>query len=600
MSGQRLGNYLIEEPLGQGGVATVWRARHRFLGTTHALKVISRPSPKALTRLLREGRVQAQLQHPAVVPVTDIVVDDERVALAMPLIAGGTLEGWLRVHGPQPCPAALALFQPILEAIAHAHAAGVLHRDLKPANVLMNGDQPMVADFGIARLLGDEEDPEITRVGAPMGTLGFCAPEQWANASQVDPRADVFSLGALLFYLLSGRAPFDEDSPTSTLRNTLTGRHPDLRRLVPECPERIAQAVHKALLPRPEDRPASAEAFAGLLDLAIQAPTRTAGRSHLVRTERPVAEGLAALNATGVAGRPEAGLVETGGEGAQAQAAPGPTARPQPPPGMVFTSISHSEASEDEGTLGSAPPALVDELVEECRPHRRSLPEAPPTSPVPRTLTLHPGRLAALAGAVGLLLGVGGLVAAAVLRTAEPASGSTSATAPAEDWTATLADLEATDPMGTASPAPAGPTPVASPQPDGDNALAPGTDPSPAAGLSPTGRTAAARSAAPEPSSAARVANTTVADARCPREGSAALGWIALSQRDPPTPGSRVRIRRPTPVQPGRPSPDAAALTGSPRCQLDRGQRVEVRGAAVEGSGGLHFVEVFPSSISGG
>ena len=236
MSGQRLGNYLIEDRLGQGGVATVWRARHRYLGTVHALKVLSRPSPKALTRLLREGRVQAQLQHPAVVPVTDIIVDEERVALAMPLITGGTLDEWMRRNGPLAPDRALALFRPILEAVVHAHAAGVLHRDIKPQNVLMEGEQPRVADFGIARLCDDDEDPVITRVGAPMGTLGFCSPEQWANASQVDPRADVFSLGALLFYLLSGRAPFDEDSPTSTLRNTLTGRHPDLRRLVPECP----------------------------------------------------------------------------------------------------------------------------------------------------------------------------------------------------------------------------------------------------------------------------------------------------------------------------------------------------------------------------
>ncbi|MCK6507679.1 serine/threonine protein kinase [Myxococcota bacterium] len=589
MSGQRLGNYLIEEPLGQGGVATVWRARHRFLGTAHALKVLSRPSPKALTRLLREGRVQAQLQHPAVVPVTDIVVDDERVALAMPLIAGGTLEGWLRQRGPQPAERALALFQPILEAIAHAHAAGVLHRDLKPANVLMDHDQPRVADFGIARLLGDEDDPEITRVGAPMGTLGFCSPEQWANASQVDERSDVFSLAALLYWLLCGRAPFDEASPTNTLRNTLTGQHPDLRRLAPGCPERVAQAVHQALLPRPEDRPASAVALAALLDLPIAAPARHAGPPRLARTEHLGADALSMAGATpSPAPTPLAAAPGAPAAGALALAVDAPSSAPRahpppalPPPALPFTPTSQVDATDDEATLGSAPPALLEELAEECRQARRSLPEPAPRATPP----IAHGRAWALAGASAL--GTAALLLALALgrdqATAEPAP---PLAPPAEDWTASLADVELPTPAPEvpASPSPGAAAldaPVASPAPVPPRPSAPRATPSPS--VAPATPTAVAAGTAP-----------------CPREGGAALGWIALSQKGSPAVGERLRIRRPTPVLPVPPGAGADGLTGSPRCQLARGERVEVRTAAVPGAGDLRFVEVFPLAITGG
>ncbi len=270
MSFEQFGNYSLEDQLGKGGVAAVWRARHRLLGTEHALKILARPTRGSVRRLLREGRVQAQLQHPNIVPVTDIIVHEGRVALAMPLIQGGTLADLGRLRGRFPPREALSLFRPIIEAVVHAHAAGVLHRDLKPLNVMIERGVPRVADFGIARLLDPGDDPELTRPGSPMGTLGFCPPEQWASPDKVDERGDVFSLGAILFWMLTGQNPFQEDDSTDTLRNTLTGRHPDLRRLVPECPEHVVVAVHRALMTRPEARYASAMELAQALRLELR------------------------------------------------------------------------------------------------------------------------------------------------------------------------------------------------------------------------------------------------------------------------------------------------------------------------------------------
>lgn len=254
--------YVVEEILGQGGMALVYRVRHQQLGTLHALKILSIEAGGAQRRLLAEGRAQAQLDHPNAVAVSDVIEVDGRAALVMEYLEGGSLEDWLLTD---PTPAArLKVFAQICDAVAAAHQRGWVHRDLKPANVLMKptdrGPVPKVADFGIVKLVGEPGTRTGTRSGSMMGTPGYMAPEQIDDASSVDARADVFSLGCLLYWILTGKPAFEGDTALELLGNVASDRHRHL-------PANHAQRdlVERCLARRPADRPADAAVVLELL-----------------------------------------------------------------------------------------------------------------------------------------------------------------------------------------------------------------------------------------------------------------------------------------------------------------------------------------------
>ncbi|MCK6520069.1 serine/threonine protein kinase [Myxococcota bacterium] len=265
--GERVGQYELLEPIGAGGSASVWRARHTLLGSEHAVKLLQAPSAEVASRLLREGRVQARLRHPNIVPVTDLVQSEERVGLVMEYIAGGTLLERLQRGGAMPPDEALRVFAGMLAGLKVAHQAGVLHRDLKPANVLMDEGRPRIADFGLARVTETTPDPKLTREGFAMGTPGYMAPEQWADPTRIDERADLFAMGVMLYELLTCRSPFTGATAAEVLQNTVVGRYEDLRTLNPSLDLRLVQAVDACLRPHREERVASAEALERLLGL---------------------------------------------------------------------------------------------------------------------------------------------------------------------------------------------------------------------------------------------------------------------------------------------------------------------------------------------
>ncbi|MEL6349947.1 MAG: serine/threonine-protein kinase, partial [Myxococcota bacterium] len=206
--GAHFGDYMLSYRLGVGGMAEVWAAEHSALGVKVALKLLFNASPTLYERLLREGRAQARLEHPNILPVLNVVHVHGVSALVLPLIEGPSLEQLLSGHRPSPAEAA-ALLRAIVAGVAHAHHHGMIHRDLKPGNVLLEvrGGQvvPQVADFGIVKT---DDDPRYTREGAMMGTLNYAAPEQLLDAGAVNHRADLFSLGVMLVELLSGKLPF--------------------------------------------------------------------------------------------------------------------------------------------------------------------------------------------------------------------------------------------------------------------------------------------------------------------------------------------------------------------------------------------------------
>jgi predicted ATPase/serine/threonine protein kinase len=208
-AGSRIDRYMAVAPLGRGGMGEVWCVRHYLLETRHALKVLHLADPALRARLLREGRAQARLDHPHVVPVHDVFETPFGLALLMPLVDGPSLARLLEHRRPSP-PEAAGLLRAVVSGVAAAHARGLVHRDLKPANVLLDLRSgrcvPRVSDFGLVREL--EETEGITRAGTVLGTPAYAAPEQLDDAGTAGLEADRWSLGVIAFELLTGSRPF--------------------------------------------------------------------------------------------------------------------------------------------------------------------------------------------------------------------------------------------------------------------------------------------------------------------------------------------------------------------------------------------------------
>ncbi len=258
--GDRFGNYLVVEMLGSGASSTVWRVRHSLLQSSHALKVLSVDSGTLEGRLVQEGRIQAELVHPNIVRVTDIVELGGRVGLVMDFVEGVSLREFLRVEGRMAAPEALELFRQILSAIEAAHAAGILHRDLKPDNVLLSQDGnrvvARVTDFGIAKVLSGVLRASETRDGTMMGSPGYMAPEQIEDAATASPRSDLFAAGSILYEMLAGVPPF-EGTAIERMDRTRSGKFAPLRKVAPEVSPQVADAVTACLQRDPERRPAT-------------------------------------------------------------------------------------------------------------------------------------------------------------------------------------------------------------------------------------------------------------------------------------------------------------------------------------------------------
>ncbi len=248
--GDRIERYEIQSVLGRGGMAVVYRAVHTTLETVHALKVLTIPSPQIRKRLVQEGKVQAQLRHPNVVAVTDVLDVDGAPGLLMECIDGPSMDGWLQINNPD---LALAeeIFLGVLAGVEKAHALGIVHRDLKPGNVMMarDGDHwvPKVTDFGLAKAVLGDPSASATRSGLPMGTPSYMSPEQVRDAKNVDHRTDVFALGCILYELVVGRRAFSGGDTLEVFNAVASGRFEPPSQLVTDLPQRFIQAINGAL-----------------------------------------------------------------------------------------------------------------------------------------------------------------------------------------------------------------------------------------------------------------------------------------------------------------------------------------------------------------
>ena len=255
-AGDRFDKYSIVRVLGEGGMATVYLARHVVLNSTHALKILRVDHEAVRRRLIEEGRAQATLRHAHVVEVTDILDTDNGVGLVMEYVNGPTLAEHQRGRALS-VGESLGLFKGMLLGIRAAHQANLVHRDLKPENILLHrteeGLQAKVTDFGLVKVL----EGSGTKAGVMMGTPEYMAPEQARNAAGVDARADLWSLGAIFYEMLTGKVAFQRDDLVETYAAIVSGRYPPLPTTVPENVRRV---VDRLLQVNVADRYADVEA----------------------------------------------------------------------------------------------------------------------------------------------------------------------------------------------------------------------------------------------------------------------------------------------------------------------------------------------------
>jgi serine/threonine-protein kinase len=439
------GKYRVDQVLGRGAMGVVVAATHLQLGEKVALKFLRYRAKAGVnddfqTRFRREARVSAKLRNEHITRVIDVGVWRDHVPyMVMDYLAGTDLRDVVKASGPLPIGTAIEYTVQVCDGIAEAHANGVVHRDLKPSNLFVTkrsdgSDLIKILDFGISKWsAGEAAVDELTQTGVVLGSPKYMAPEQLFGSSEVDARADVWSVGAILYEMLCGRPPFDLPSFTKICAELSTDRlPPSLVARRPEITPELEAVVMKCFVRTPENRIANVAELAGDILAAVQAPFADAVRSKIAYTLEPKS-GRDPMSASG-------GMVmQTGSYGSiltQSGAA---------------RALQQAASASVEAT-GASPTSVSDAVA----PERRR-----------RPLWLVPVGLVAAAGAIFLAVSSG-------KRDTPPASQSNAGTATAATATTappdkppTTAAVTATNPVstatGTASAATASASAMASP-----------------------------------------------------------------------------------------------------------------------------------------
>jgi serine/threonine-protein kinase len=265
-----LGRYRVDDVLGSGGMALVYRARDEELDRPVAIKVLAdnlAADEAFRKRFLREARLAARLAHRNVAQVYDSGEADGRPFIVMEYVEGETLADLLVRRGSLPPAEAVELALQVCAGLEHAHRAGLVHRDIKPQNLIIGGDGTVkIVDFGIAR---SAHGTQLTETGSVLGTAAYLAPEQ-AAGEEVTSAADLYALGVVLYEMLAGRTPHTAESLSQFLARGHEQPIPALKELAPEVPEALEDVVMRCLARVPAYRPRSAEALA--IDLAAATP----------------------------------------------------------------------------------------------------------------------------------------------------------------------------------------------------------------------------------------------------------------------------------------------------------------------------------------
>ncbi len=267
--------YSVEHPIGAGGMATVFLAEDRKHHRDVAIKVLHPELAAGIgpDRFLREIQIAASLAHPHIVTLIDSGEAGGFLYYVMPRIEGESLRERLKRAGSLSVGESLRILQDVVDALAHAHARGVVHRDIKPGNILLSGQHALVTDFGVAKALSEAATSKtLTTAGLSIGTPAYTSPEQAAADPNVDHRADIYSVGVVAYELLTGRPPFVDRMPHAILSAQVTKTPDPVRKHQPTVPPAVEQMVMKCLEKDPADRWQSAEELSARLD-ALTTPT---------------------------------------------------------------------------------------------------------------------------------------------------------------------------------------------------------------------------------------------------------------------------------------------------------------------------------------
>lgn len=365
-AGTEIGGYRVVSIAGRGGMGVVYRAQQIDLDRPVALKLIASRlahDEAFRERFVRESRATAAIDHPNVIPVYSAGEDAGRLFLAMRFVDGEDLRSRIRADGPLTAAAAAKLVSQIGSALDAAHERGLVHRDVKPANVLLDGDHAYLTDFGLTKRV----DGESSMTGADrwVGTLGYIAPEQ-IRSEPVDARTDVYALGCLLYFMLTGESPYRRDTDEATLFAHLNDPPPPLHMVVSGVPKELADVVDRALAKDPADR------FQSAGDLGATALAAVGAGAP--RPERVVARGAAAPGGelhdeTLIAGGAGADATEIQGglAGTAAAAATTPSNRKRLVAGLaaivvaaiVVAVLATTGGSDGTASSKAAPPRLI-------------------------------------------------------------------------------------------------------------------------------------------------------------------------------------------------------------------------------------------------
>src|SRR5258706_2164285 len=269
LTGKQFGHYQIVAPLGEGGMAAVYKAYQPSMERYVAVKVLPRhmvTSEEFVLRFRREAKLLAQLQHPHILSVFDYGEADGYPYIVMPFVQGGTLSELIQKRSLSLADVRRIVTQ-LGSALSYAHARGMIHRDIKPSNVLIDeSNNCLLTDFGLARMV--EASIKITTSGTVMGTPAYMSPEQGAG-SQIDQRSDIYSLGIILYEMVTGRVPYEAETPVAVVFKHIQDPLPSARKLNPNLPESLELILLKALAKNPDDRYQTAEDFVQAIQKAL-------------------------------------------------------------------------------------------------------------------------------------------------------------------------------------------------------------------------------------------------------------------------------------------------------------------------------------------
>lgn len=297
MVGQKVllgGRYRLVERVGEGGMAIVYRGVDERLGREVAIKVLRSEyadDEAFVARFEREARAAARLNHPHVAAVFDTGYDGQWRFIVMELLQGGTLKEHIRRRGGVKVGEALRIAREAGEALAYAHGQGVIHRDIKPQNILFTEDgRTKVTDFGIARAV---TEASVTDAGTVLGSVHYLSPEQ-AQGKEATPASDLYSLGVVLYEMLTGRVPYQGDSAVGVAVQHVAGRYVPARQFNAEVTEQVERIIQRAMAVNPQERYATAEEMVEDLQRALETWQRQSGRETAtvrIQTEtRPIQE----------------------------------------------------------------------------------------------------------------------------------------------------------------------------------------------------------------------------------------------------------------------------------------------------------------------